>query len=221
MPVVSQSCYELLGVPADAHGPLLDWSRAQRRREAEQRLGELGKPEVEALVARIDEAFQILSDPAASRRYRQYRSQIDAGRRVAHPEDLSTLSPDEEEAGQEEDTVTTLDEWDVDGVFDEEDDIEAQKTQAAAPAFPGGLGLLAEVVLAAPIPGEGRQPRRFDTRIAPPWLDLDPPDPAAMTPSSPSTQSIPGSSIPAAPGPDPSGRPLEPEHVPPWEDRTR
>ena len=126
-----------------------------------------------------------------------------------------------QEPGDEEDTVTTLDEWDVDGVFDEEDDIEAQQTQAAAPAYPGGLGLLAEVVLAAPIPGRARQPRRFEPRTAPPWLELDPPDSGALAAHSRAFQSVPGSSIPVAPGPDPSGHPHEPEHIPPWEDRNR
>ena len=110
-------------------------------------MGELDRGEVDTLVARIDEAFRILADPVVSRRYRLYRSHLEAGRRIAHPEDLSSLPADADEAADEDgDTLTSVDEWDVDSVFDEEDDIESQRTQAAAPSFPGGLGLLAEVV---------------------------------------------------------------------------
>ena len=215
MPVVSPSCYELLGVPADAPGSLLEWSRAQRQREIRQRVGELERAEAEALVARIDEAFRILSDPAVSRRYRLYRSQLDAGRRIAHPEDLT--DPAEEDEG---DTVISGDEWQVEAIFDEDDDIEVQRTEAAAPAFSGALGLLAEVVLAAPAPGERRSARRYPTRGAPPWLDVEPPDAQAVEPPSASFPSVPGSPIPAI-HPDPSGRHLNPETLPPWEDRSR
>jgi len=217
MPVVSPSCYELLGVPSDAPEPLLDWSRAQRRREAHQRVGELDRVEVDALVARIDEAFRILADPASARRYRLYRAQLDGGRRVTHPEDLSSLGPADED---EDDTLTSGDEWDTSSVFDEEDDREVQRTQAAAPAFPPALGLLAEVVLAAPAPGERRAARRYPTRRSPPWLDLDPPEPAALGRRPSPFPSTPGALIPAASGPDPSGHNPNLD-LPPWEDRTR
>lgn len=217
MPVVSPSCYELLGVPADAPGSLLEWSRAQRRREASQRLGELAPVEVDALVARIDEAFRILADPGVARRYRLYRSQLDADHHIGHPEDLAA-TPSEDD---DDDTLTSDHEWQVEAVFDEEDDIELQKTQGAAPAFSGALGLLAEVVLAAPAPGQRRAGRRYPTRGAPPWLDVDPPEPAALPAPTASFRSVPGSSIPAPPGPDPSGRHPTPETLPPWEDRIR
>ncbi len=217
MPVVSPSCYELLGVPSDAPEPLLDWSRAQRRREAHQRVGELDRVEVDALVARIDEAFRILADPASARRYRLYRAQLDGGRRVTHPEDLSSLGPADED---EDDTLTSGDEWDMPPEWRASYDREVQRTLGAARAFRPGGGVVAVVAPAPPAPGARRAARRYPTRRSPPWLDLDPPEPAALGRRPSPFPSTPGALIPAASGPDPSGHNPNLD-LPPWEDRTR
>jgi hypothetical protein len=229
VPVVSPSCYELLGVPVDAPRSLLDWARSQRRREADQRLGELDGAEVEALSARIDEAFQILADGHRSRRYRVYRAQLDAGRRIVHPEDLSSIGAVERAAdpgldaacelgggplveADDEDAVTTLDEWDVGGEYDE-----ALQPANEPTAFPGSLGLLADVVLAAPAPGELRAAPRTLGRIEfPPWLALEAPDPEAMEPPVHYFATTPGTLPLAPPSPDRTARPARRDR-PPWE----
>jgi hypothetical protein len=74
MAVLSPSCYELLGVPADAPRPTLGRAWSTRRSLLLQRVGNLPVRDVDALVARLDESFQILADPAKARRYRQYQA---------------------------------------------------------------------------------------------------------------------------------------------------
>jgi hypothetical protein len=77
MPVVSATCYELLGVPVEAPIDAIEGAWKLRRREAERRLGALPAEEVEALCARVDEAYRILADPIRADRYRRYRAQFE------------------------------------------------------------------------------------------------------------------------------------------------
>ncbi len=77
MPVVSPSCYELLGVPVDAPEDQLRSAWSKRRSEAQRRLDRLAAEDLEALCARIDEAFQILADPVRAARYRAFREELD------------------------------------------------------------------------------------------------------------------------------------------------
>jgi len=214
VPVVSPSCYELLGVPVDAPRDAVSRAWAERREEAHRRLDSLGESELEAIASQLDEAFHILTDPDASRRYRMYRAQLASGRLVAHPTDMVRPPADEvaTDPGRpvptspapladpdEEDAVTTLDEWLPDDEWsdlDDEDDLERQRTEAMAPAFLGSFGLLAQAVLA--VPQRSAEPRPFSRRDAPPpWLSLDPPDPEGMEP--PVFRTVPGARAPEHP----------------------
>ena len=135
MSVVSASCYELLGVPINA--PRADVARAWRERRMEASAGAESHSveEIEAVCARLDDAFRTLVDPARSRRYATYLGQqrqtpvLDAASTalhdplrtpVARPWDAGpgTLAESIEavlETGShelpEEDTINTLDEW--------------------------------------------------------------------------------------------------------------
>lgn len=233
VPVVSPSCYDLLGVPRDAAPGLLDLAFQRRRGEIRERTGDLPQSDVEAMLARIDEAYRILADPPAARRYHLYRAQVETGLVVADASAFVSLAPDEvatdpgsrgpavELAGPidaRQSAPAVEDEWAVQAVFDEDDDIEVQRTQARAPAFPSALGLLADVVLAAPAPGDrASAPRRFSRRDAPPWLALDPAEPGAMRPPPYSPLSIPGSSIPPAASPGLVRHAARRDDRPPWE----
>jgi hypothetical protein len=202
MPVVSPSCYELLGVPIDAPRSRLSRAWAERRDSTLGRSDSLDEGDIDAITSRIDEAFQILADGGSARRYRMYRAQLKSGRPLQHPEDLAELAPDQvstdpgravpapvaDLAGpptldqdDEEPIESMTDEWDV-RTFDDEDDLESSRTQAMAPAFLAGLGLLADVVLAIPV-GEPRTaaPRRHTRAPLPPW-HLAPPEPERMEP---------------------------------------
>ncbi len=253
MPVVSPSCYELLGVPVDAPRRTLSRAWAERRRAAVDRADALDEADVDALTARLDEAFRILADPEAARRYRMYRDHVESGRSFVSPHDFASLAPDEvvthpgvrlpaEIAALDADLEDTLHEpveadaataaaaatdpaavttpaaaapaadadpaldvadpdeitdewelppdpddgWDVVTPLDDEDDNEVSRTDAMAPAFPGGLGLLADVVLAVPASfaspaDEAAPPRRHLRAPLPPWA-LDPPEPDSMQP---------------------------------------
>lgn len=88
MSVVSATCYELLGVPVDA--PRRDLARAwaDRRRALLTEPQSYGEEEVEALCARLDEAFTILSDPEMSRRYRAYMAQRKGAPAAIRPDDM-------------------------------------------------------------------------------------------------------------------------------------
>lgn len=194
MPVVSPSCYELLGVPVDAPRDDVGRAWADRRTEARRRLGELGEDEIEAITCQLDEAFHILTDQDASRRYRMYRAQLTSSRPLAHPTDFVRAPADEvstdpgrpvptasDSGGQ--DAVTTYDEWVPDDEWlqhDEEDEQEQQRTEAMAPAFLGTIGMLAQAVLAVP-QRRADATRPFSRRDAPPpWLAVDPPEPGGV-----------------------------------------
>lgn len=88
MSVVSATCYELLGVPVDA--PRRDLARAwsDRRRALLSEPQSYGEEEVEALCARLDEAFTILSDPEMSKRYRAYLAQSKGAPAAIRPDDM-------------------------------------------------------------------------------------------------------------------------------------
>ncbi|MCO4769513.1 MAG: hypothetical protein KDA24_05735 [Deltaproteobacteria bacterium] len=77
MSVVSATCYELLGVPVHASRSELAEAWKQERTSLQKRPDSYTSEEVEALCARLDEAFAILSDPEQSARYRAYVAQQD------------------------------------------------------------------------------------------------------------------------------------------------
>ena len=208
MPVVSPSCYELLGVPVRAEEREVGRAWRDRRAEALHRQADLDSDEILALSARLDEAFSILSDPIRSRHYRLYQSQLRSGRKIVHPEDFALLAPDSRatepgvlaslpeleamaspygDADEDEDAVQTLDEWDTEAP--EEESLDAERTARAAlgegPVLSTPrLGLMADVVLAVPLPGSPGSARSgADRRPAEaPWLALDAPDPEQMQP---------------------------------------
>lgn len=153
MSVVSANCYELLGVPV--HAPRADVARAwrDRRREALQGSPQRSAEEVEALCARLDEAFRTLVDPRRSALYQAYIAQerqppaLEPG-----PDPLRTplarpwQNPQEQlaekidavlETGShelpDEDTINTLDEW---GTPDGERSTTQPSGRAARPALP-------------------------------------------------------------------------------------
>ncbi len=92
MSVLSQSCYELLGVPLGAEPETVVRAWRERREVLLERLEARPDPELEALVARLDEAFEILSHPQVSRRYRLYQGERVVGGQVLTPDDL--MDPD-------------------------------------------------------------------------------------------------------------------------------
>ena len=68
----SSSFYELLEVPVDANRDTVLDAWQDKRRAAVAMTPVLGSDEVEALCARLDEAFQTLSHPLRGKRYRRY-----------------------------------------------------------------------------------------------------------------------------------------------------
>jgi hypothetical protein len=117
MPVISNDCYELLGVPVDA--PRRDIAEAwqRRKRELAERFDGRSPGEIDALLSRLDESFRILVDPERADRYRRYRALQAAGRRATHPEDVLPLGVDDAEL---EDGNTDLDATDS-GLGDDPD----------------------------------------------------------------------------------------------------
>jgi len=227
MPVVSPSCYELLGVPVDA--PRADLGRAwSERREAVTGSEVLDEADVDALAARIDEAFRILSNGSAASRYRIYQAHLKSGAGLGEPRDFGRLPPDQVntdpgrpvpvadfagpptlDADDDQIDESIRDEWHIDPL-DEEDEVEASRTEAMAPAFPAALGLLADLVLAVPA-GEPRSatPRHHAHAPLPPW-DLDPPEPDAMEP--------PEATRPGKPRPSAARATTQPgSERPPWD----
>lgn len=185
MPVVSATCYELLGVPVEVPTDALESAWKLRRLEAQQRLGALAAEEVEALCARVDEAFRILADPIRSQRYRRYRAHLDGAKRAALGEADPTELP---EWGHDPDGVLTdpgLRAWphELAPVTDE---------VATSPAIED-LDLLADVVRAASL----SQPLP-DARDLPPWRT---PDAPVLRSGSSSAGSL-GELAPASFGPD-------------------
>ncbi len=190
MPVISATCYELLGVPVEAPAEELESAWKLRRLEAEQRLGSLAAEEVEAICARVDEAFRILADPIRAERYRRYRETVER----SAVDDPALEAP---EWGHDPDAVLTdpgLRAWPP--------DLAAVTDDVEEPAVSDDLDLLADVVRAAknsrPLP---------DPRELPPWREAD--APVVRSERSPASAS---SLAPAAIGPDeerttPSGPP--------------
>jgi len=88
MSVVSASCYELLGVPVQASRADLARAWSEQREQVRKDRSQYSDEEVEALCARIDEAFSILADPDRSARYRAYLAQRDGETTPVRPEDL-------------------------------------------------------------------------------------------------------------------------------------
>ncbi len=138
MSVVSATCYELLGVPV--HAPRTEVARAwhDRRREALDAGRQRSVEEVEALCARLDEAYRTLVDPHRAQRYRIYVDQRRQAPALEQPVDgdgdgdplRAPLGRPWERRGQDdlaevidavlssdspelpdEDTINTLDEW--------------------------------------------------------------------------------------------------------------
>ncbi|MCP4868397.1 MAG: hypothetical protein GY898_06740 [Proteobacteria bacterium] len=229
MPVVSPSCYELLGVPMDSPRPTLSRAWSERRAEV-GRSGSLDEADVDALTARIDEAFRILSDGGTASRYRIYQSQLKAGVGIGRPQDFGQLPPDQintdpgrrsplaDFAGpptldDDADTDEVTDEWKVD-LLDDEDVNEVSRTDAFAPSFPAALGVLADLVLAVPA-GEppAAVPRRHTRAPLPPW-HLMPPEADAME--------LPKVTAPGEPTPSAARATTQPGNRvraerPPWE----
>ncbi len=192
MSVVSATCYELLGVPVEAPARDLESAWKLRRREAERRLGALPAEEVEALCARVDEAFQILADPIRAQRYRRYRAHMEAAEDAPSP----VPAPDDE-WGSDPDAVVTdpgLAAWNR-GLAAVTDDVEP-----AAPV--GDLELLADVVRAA-----AQAPLLPDPRDLAPWRS---PDAPVVQAAALGAHQAPA---PAAFGPGEARRPPPP---PPW-----
>lgn len=156
--VVSASCYELLGVPLDVSRTQLERAWNERRQEAFQQLGEIPQEDVDALVARLDEAFAILSDSSRAQIYGSYLEQTGTATSVTGPQVFGSLY---ERSSEEKAAV-------------------AEEKETLKLPFGGeALEMLAEVVMAAPAPGE--EPRRDEVRRdedmggvpdeLPPWMN--------------------------------------------------
>ncbi len=88
MPVVSATCYELLGVPVHASRSELTAAWIERRTRITKQPASFSPEQVEALCARLDEAFAILSDPKRNKRYRTYMAQQYDSSSPLHPDDF-------------------------------------------------------------------------------------------------------------------------------------
>lgn len=184
MPVVSSTCYELLGVPVEAPRDQLELAWTERRREAEGRLGALPAESVEALCAQVDEAFRILADPIRAARYRKYRALLDALDPPDLDPDLDTTDPGDstDPDGTELDPSAPVTprylEWgdDPDGISTDpglpvwRGELSAVTDAVEVPEPVRDLDLLREVIKAAehsdPLP---------DPRDTPPWESPDAP----------------------------------------------
>lgn len=164
MPVVSASCYELLGVPVDAPPDQLRSAWSRRRNEAQARLERLEAADLEALCARIDEAFQILADPVRAARYRAFRQELD-------------------EADTDFDETPTLD--DIEPVAQPEASVTDPGRRAPAGPEPrDSVALLRQVVQMASL---SASPTQVQNEL-PPWRQPDAPvmqdEPADLAPAS-------------------------------------
>jgi|GEM_PF-4190535 len=195
MPVLSNDCYDLLGVPVDANRRDVAQAWRQRKRELADRLDGRSPGEIEALLSRLDESFRILTDPDRSDRYRRYRSMQQAGRSPTHPEDLLPLGDDDAEL---EDGNTDLDATDA-GLEDSVDTLD----EIQPPSFDPDRIL---TVAAAVVP---RQLREEALALVDSDLDETAPGPEAE----------PARALGAPLGPDPDRSPdgvLDRPDVPPW-----
>ena len=92
--MTSNSCYDLLGVRKDAGVDELERAWTERRESALARRGELADDDVDALVARLDEAYEIVSNPSRSSLYGTYLKQTGVGAQVEGPEVFGALYGD-------------------------------------------------------------------------------------------------------------------------------
>jgi len=161
----STSCYELLGVRSDAGLDEIERAWTQRREAALARSSELSEEQLAALVSRLDEAYAIVSDPTRSNLYGTYLKQTELDGQVEGPEVFGALYAKGPEGG----------------------DAMADDRGTTPIPMPGpALQTLAEVVMAAPAPEEGRVGKgsvSIDTSEIAPWLDR--PTPTGDVPVTP------------------------------------
>jgi len=86
--VVSATCYELLGVPVHASRSEVAQAWSERRLDLNKQADRFAPEQTEALCARLDEAFAILSDPQQNKRYRAYVAQSRGDAPPLSPNDL-------------------------------------------------------------------------------------------------------------------------------------
>jgi len=140
----------------------------ERRQEVLARAAGRDSAESEAMLARLDEAHGIVSDPSRAALYSTYLRQTDDGASVRGPEVFGALySEDSEENAAVKTDRKTMD----------------------LPFEGAGLRSLAEVVMAAPAPGEQKSAEAsvsVSTGELPPWLDR--PVPTGDVPVTPPLQ---------------------------------
>ena len=182
MPVLSATCYELLGVPVEAQSDALESAWKLRRLEAQERLGSLAAEEVEALCARVDEAFRILADPIRAARYRRYCEHVEAPKRPP-PADVDAQDPlsadvDASAPSSSDVDASDLPEWggDPDAVLTDPGlrtwphELAAVTDDVELSSSADDLDLLADVVRAAAL-----RPPLPEARDLPPWRTPDAP----------------------------------------------
>ena len=163
--MTSNSCYDLLGVRKDAGVDELERAWTERRESALARRGELADDDVDALVARLDEAYEIVSNPSRSSLYGTYLKQTGVGSQVQGPEVFGALYGDRVQPKETRDELN-----------------ETMSLPFGGPA----LQALADVVMAAPAPEQGPASADLEsirTGEIPPWLDR--PMPTGDVPVSP------------------------------------
>lgn len=189
MSVVSATCYELLGVPV--HAPRSEVARAwqDRRRAALTGPQERSAEEVEALCARLDDAFRTLIDPSRAARYRAYLARQRSAPALTPDDPLRTplarpwaQGPDLDDVIDavlqtgshelpDEDTINTLDEWSTPNA-------ELSTTDPAARVRPA-LPVAGPRSMPATVTGRHRRIARTrpktapGARVLPPWRKDD------------------------------------------------
>ncbi|MEE2829129.1 MAG: hypothetical protein VX498_08070 [Myxococcota bacterium] len=152
-------------MPVDAPRDRLTRAWNERREEALLRLGELPDGEVEALLNRLDEAYEILTDSDRTKQYKTYLHQGGDTGAVTGPEVFGALYTDETQ---------------------EKPAMDEDKTLEDSPLLGEALGLLAQVVAASPAPGDSRGDEVKGLSMGedlPPWLNR--PTPTGDVPVSP------------------------------------
>jgi chromosome segregation ATPase len=162
------TCYALLGVAEGANPEDLEAAWTQRRHEVSEGSSDTEGQDLDAALARLDEAYNIVSDPTRSALYDAYLQQTDAGTQAEGPEVFGALY---EQLRGEKPAVSN-------------------DRQTMALPFEGpALRTLAELVIAAPAPGELKSsgaPPSVATGEIPPWMDR--PIPTGDVPVTPPLQ---------------------------------